>query len=64
MGCLTGIFLIGYGCARIFAEFFREPDQQIGLFLGVATLGQILSIPIIVLGVVFVQTAKVRDGRA
>ena len=64
VGCLTGIFLIGYGCARIFAEFFREPDQQIGLFLEVATLGQILSIPIIVLGVVFVQTAKVRDGRA
>ena len=64
VGCLTGIFLIGYGCARIFAECFREPDQQIGLFFGVATLGQILSVPVIVLGVVFVQNSKVRDGRA
>src|SRR3546814_2009353 len=27
-GKLTGIFLVGYGCARFFIEFFREPDSQ------------------------------------
>ncbi len=64
VGCLTGIFLIGYGCARIFAEFFREPDEQIGLFLEVATLGQILSVPILIVGVFFVQSSRVTAGRA
>jgi len=63
VGCLTGIFLIGYGCARIFAEFFREPDEQIGLVLEVATLGQLLSVPIVILGVVFVKSSKLARDR-
>jgi phosphatidylglycerol:prolipoprotein diacylglycerol transferase len=29
-GTVTGLFAIGYGCARIFCEFFREPDKQLG----------------------------------
>ena len=62
-GCLTGIFLTGYGCARIFAEFFREPDAQIGLVWGIVTLGQLLSIPIIVLGVFFIQKSKMENSR-
>ena len=62
IGWLTGIFLVGYGCARIFAEFFREPDEQIGLVVGVATLGQLLSVPIVVLGVFFIKRAGM--GRA
>ena len=62
IGWLTGIFLVGYGCARIFVEFFREPDEQIGLVVGVATLGQLLSVPIVVLGVFFIKRAGM--GRA
>jgi len=50
-GSVSGMFLIGYGIVRIFAEFFREPDIQLGFFAGGITMGQILSIPMIVVGV-------------
>ena len=44
-GTIVGVFLIGYACARIFVEFFRQPDQQLGFLIGGATMGQLLSIP-------------------
>ena len=47
---LLGIFLLGYGLTRTIAEFFREPDLHIGLILGGATIGQVLSLPLIVFG--------------
>ncbi|MCL2024478.1 MAG: prolipoprotein diacylglyceryl transferase [Coriobacteriia bacterium] len=51
-GLLFGMFLILYGVARIFAEFFREPDAQIGYLVGGwLTLGMVLSIPMIFAGV-------------
>jgi phosphatidylglycerol:prolipoprotein diacylglycerol transferase len=49
-GILTGTFLIWYGCVRIVLEFFREPDVQMGFYLGIFTMGQILSLPMILLG--------------
>ena len=50
-GFLSGVFLLGYGAARFVVEFFREPDEQLGfLWLG-ATMGQLLCVPMIVLGV-------------
>jgi phosphatidylglycerol:prolipoprotein diacylglycerol transferase len=51
LGNPTGLFLICYGIFRIIIEFFREPDQQIGLFKNIITMGQILSIPMIITGV-------------
>jgi len=53
-GFLSGIFLIGYGIARGFIEFFREPDQQIGFLFGVYTMGQLLSAPLIIFGIYLV----------
>lgn len=50
-GILTGVFLIGYALSRIFVEQFREPDEQLGLFWDAVSMGQILSIPMIVLGI-------------
>lgn len=48
---VTGLFGIGYGCARIGAEFFREPDAHIGYLLGNwLTMGMILSLPMIFVG--------------
>jgi phosphatidylglycerol:prolipoprotein diacylglycerol transferase len=48
---VSGLFLLCYGCFRIFCEFFRVPDVQLGyLFLGWLTMGQILSIPMILAG--------------
>jgi phosphatidylglycerol---prolipoprotein diacylglyceryl transferase len=49
-GVLTGVFLIGYALCRIVVEFFREPDEQLGFILEGVSMGQILSMPMIVLG--------------
>jgi len=50
-GFLTGLFLIGYGLARLLVEFLREPDAQLGLVLGPYSMGQVLSAPLLLLGV-------------
>jgi phosphatidylglycerol:prolipoprotein diacylglycerol transferase len=52
-GALSGVFLIGYGCARIIAEFFRQPDSFLGFVaFGFVTMGQILSLPLIAVGLI------------
>lgn len=51
-GFIIFSFLILYGIFRIFIEFFREPDQQLGLIFSNTTMGQLLSIPLIVIGVI------------
>jgi phosphatidylglycerol---prolipoprotein diacylglyceryl transferase len=50
-GMLFGIFLILYGLFRSCIEFFREPDAQLGLIGGFISMGQILSIPMILAGI-------------
>lgn len=42
-GSMLSLFLIGYGCFRMFVELFRQPDQHIGFLLGFMTMGQLLS---------------------
>lgn len=42
-GSLLALFLIGYGLIRVFIEFTREPDAQIGFIFNLITMGQILS---------------------
>ncbi len=49
-GEIIAYFLILYGLFRTFIEFFREPDVQVGYFFGLVTMGQILSILIILFG--------------
>lgn len=50
-GRVSALFLIGYAISRMFAEFFRVPDVQLGyLALGWLTMGQLLSIPMLFLG--------------
>jgi phosphatidylglycerol---prolipoprotein diacylglyceryl transferase len=49
-GLLTGVFLLGYGIARIIAEFFREPDAFLGFLWAGATMGQLLSVPMLLAG--------------
>ncbi len=61
VGAISGLFLIGYGIARILAEFFREPDAQIGYLAGGwLTEGQVLSLPMVLLGVYFMWDAYKR----
>ena len=51
-GAVTGMFMIGYGVLRSFAEFFREPtDGFIGVLTLGITMGQWLSIPMILAGI-------------
>ena len=50
-GTFMGTFILGYGIVRFLVEFVRVPDVQLGYILGgVITMGQILSLPLIVIG--------------
>jgi len=49
-GYLTGIFFIAYGSARFLVELVREPDAHIGLLGGWLSMGQLLSAPMIIIG--------------
>ncbi|BAC24465.1 lgt [Wigglesworthia glossinidia endosymbiont of Glossina brevipalpis] len=57
-GYMSGLFLILYGSFRIIAEFFRQPDPQIGLMFNYISLGQILSIPMILYGLILIINSK------
>lgn len=60
-GAVSGLFLIGYGVLRIFIEFFREPDYNVGyLAWGWLTEGQVLSLPMILFGMVLMLCAYQR----
>ncbi|MDM9628814.1 prolipoprotein diacylglyceryl transferase [Rhizobium sp. S152] len=52
-GFISGVFVCGYAMSRIFVEFFREPDAQLGYLLGTnwLTMGMVLSSPMILLGI-------------
>ncbi len=50
-GFVAGAFVTGYGLSRIFVEFFREPDRQLGYLLGGwLTMGMVLSVPLVLAG--------------
>lgn len=53
-GAVTGVFLLGYGTFRAIIEFMREPDANIGLFGDYISMGQILCLPMIILGLGFI----------
>ena len=57
-GLLTGVFLSGYGLFRIVGELFRQPDAHIGFLFGGMTFGQMLSVPMIAVGVWLVMRRK------
>jgi len=49
-GSVSGLFLLGYGIFRFCIEYFRQPDAQLGLFADFISMGQILSLPMIIGG--------------
>lgn len=58
-GFVAGAFVAGYGLSRILAEFFREPDAQIGYLLGGwLTMGMVLSVPMVLIGLWAMARAK------
>ncbi len=62
-GRLLGLFLIGYGLARFIVEFFRQPDAQLGFLPWGLTMGQTLTLPMILAGVYFYASAPARRTR-
>jgi phosphatidylglycerol:prolipoprotein diacylglycerol transferase len=61
-GLLTGVFLCGYAIARIIGEYFREPDAFLGFLAFGTTMGQILSIPMFIVGVWLIARARPVEG--
>ena len=49
-GLVSSLFVVLYGIFRILMEQFREPDAHMGFFFTYFTMGQILSLPLIVIG--------------
>ena len=57
-GALSGIFLAGYGVARMAGETFRQPDAHLGYLWGGFTMGQLLSVPLVLAGGALVWAAR------
>jgi phosphatidylglycerol:prolipoprotein diacylglycerol transferase len=57
-GLLSGVFLIFYSFFRIIVEFFREPDFKIGYLAEYFTMGQLLCIPMIIVGIILIYFSK------
>jgi len=56
-GAVSAMFLIGYGVLRFTAEFFREPDDFLGLLAFNLSMGQWLSLPMILAGIAMLAWA-------
>ena len=54
---VSGVFSLGYGCARFFTEYFRMPDYEVNLGDWTISAGQMLSLPMIVLGLMLLIVA-------
>jgi phosphatidylglycerol:prolipoprotein diacylglycerol transferase len=62
-GLIIGAFAVGYALTRSFAELFREPDPQLGFLWGGLTMGMLLSLPLLLLGIVLIVLALRRPPR-
>lgn len=60
-GVITGLFLLNYSLSRFMIEFIREPDSQIGLKNEIFSQGQLLSIPILFLGLFFIYKCQFKQ---
>jgi phosphatidylglycerol:prolipoprotein diacylglycerol transferase len=57
-GTIVGAFALGYGIARAFCELFREPDAQLGFLWGGLTMGMLLSLPLMLVGIALILAAN------
>jgi phosphatidylglycerol:prolipoprotein diacylglycerol transferase len=64
LGAVSGLFLIGYGSFRFLVEYAREPDSFLGTLALGMSMGQWLSLPMIVIGVLMMLWAYWRAGKA
>jgi phosphatidylglycerol:prolipoprotein diacylglycerol transferase len=64
LGQVSGVFLIGYGVVRFISEFFREPDDFLGLLALNLSMGQWLCIPMVLAGLAIWAWGRGRQPRA
>ncbi|MCE2571393.1 prolipoprotein diacylglyceryl transferase [Motilimonas eburnea] len=57
LGAISGLFLLGYGTFRFTIEFAREPDAHLGLLTLGLSMGQLLSLPMMIAGLIFMVWA-------
>jgi phosphatidylglycerol:prolipoprotein diacylglycerol transferase len=58
IGQISAVFLMGYGVARFLVEYTREPDNFLGLLAAGFTMGQWLSIPMVVIGAIMFYMSR------
>jgi len=63
-GAVSALFLVGYGAFRFIVEFFREPDDFLGLLTLNLSMGQWLSLPMILAGIALFAWSRRNAGRA
>lgn len=61
-GSLCGLFLVGYGALRLTAELFRQPDAQLGFLALGLTMGQWLSVPMLLGGAALIAWGALRGA--
>ena len=54
---VSGLFMIGYGAQRFIIEYFRQPDAHLGLLWLKLSMGQLLSLPMVVIGMLIIWKA-------
>ena len=62
LGQVSGVFLIGYGVLRFIAEFFREPDDFLGLLSLGLSMGQWLCVPMVLAGMALWVMGRAKPG--
>jgi phosphatidylglycerol---prolipoprotein diacylglyceryl transferase len=63
-GMVSGMFLAGYAVARMSGELFREPDMHLGYLIFGTTMGQLLSLPLLIAGIALIVWARRRPVAA
>jgi len=63
LGMASGTFLIGYGVFRLISEFFREPDAHLGFIFSFISMGQILSLPMVMVGIAIIIYGKKQTNK-
>lgn len=59
-GFFSGVFLTLYSLFRFGVEFFREPDPQLGFLFADTTMGQLLSVPMFIVGIYLLYRSTIR----
>jgi phosphatidylglycerol:prolipoprotein diacylglycerol transferase len=63
VGSAGGLFLLGYGCFRFIVEYFRQPDDHLGLLTLGMSMGQWLSLPMVFAGLIVMAIAFKLDSK-